>query len=192
MDGYELFRRDRLGKRGGRVAQYFRECLDCLELSNGNDRTECVWVRISGKANKACVMVGVSSRPPNQAKEADHIFYKQVGESLALVLAGSFNLTNACWKYYKVERKQCRRFLECVEDKFLTQLVREPAGDGIRLGLLLVNREGLVGDVKIGGCLGYRHHELIVVLIIGKVRGGVSRTATLDFLRAAFAFIGNC
>lgn len=76
MDGYKLFGRDRLGRRGGRVAQYFRECLGCVELNSGNDRAECAWVRISGKANKACVTVGVSCRPPNQAEEADHIFYK--------------------------------------------------------------------------------------------------------------------
>lgn len=30
MDDYELFRRDRQGRRGGGAALYVRDCLDCL------------------------------------------------------------------------------------------------------------------------------------------------------------------
>ncbi|KAK4820971.1 hypothetical protein QYF61_009437 [Mycteria americana] len=43
MDGYKLFRRDRQGRRGGGVALYVRECFDCLELNDGDDRVECLW-----------------------------------------------------------------------------------------------------------------------------------------------------
>ncbi|KAK4806641.1 hypothetical protein QYF61_021237 [Mycteria americana] len=99
MDGYKLFRRDRRGRRGGGVALYVRECLDSLEL---DDRVECLWVRIRGKANKADIVVGVCYRPPNQDEETDEQFYKQLGEasrSLALVLLGDFNLPDVCWKY---------------------------------------------------------------------------------------------
>ncbi|KAK4823930.1 hypothetical protein QYF61_008316 [Mycteria americana] len=133
MGGDKLFRRDRQGKR-------------------------------RGKANKADIMVGVCYRPPKQGEEAGEIFYKQLGEvsqSLVLVLVGDFNLPDVCWKYNTAERKQSRRFLECVADNFLTQLVREPTREGTMLDLLFANREGLVG-------------------------GGVSRTASLDFRRADF------
>jgi len=51
------------------------------------------------------------------------------------------NLPDVCWKYNTVERKQSRRFLECVEDNFLTQLVREPTGKGTEMDLVFVNRE---------------------------------------------------
>ncbi|GAB0203473.1 hypothetical protein GRJ2_002812900 [Grus japonensis] len=126
MDGYKLFRRDRQGRRGGGVALCVG-CFDCLELDDGDDRVECLWVRIRGKANKAD-KVGVCYRPPNQDEEADEIFYKQLGEvsqSLALVLMGDFNLPDVCWKYNRAKRKQSRRFLECVEENFLTQLPPE-------------------------------------------------------------------
>ncbi|KAK4818289.1 hypothetical protein QYF61_010431 [Mycteria americana] len=93
---------------------------------------------------------------------------------------------NVCWKYSTAERKQFTRFLECVEDNFLTQLVSEPTREGTPLDLLFVNREGLVGDVMVGGRLGCSSHKMIVVLIPGEVRRGVSRTATLDFCRADF------
>ncbi|KAK4820048.1 hypothetical protein QYF61_017894 [Mycteria americana] len=176
MDGYKLFRRD-------------RECLDSLELHDGDDRVECLWVRIRGKANKADIVVGVCYRPPNQDEETDELFYKQLGEasrSLALVLVGDFNLPDVCWKYSTAERKQSRRFLECVADNFLTQLVSEPTREGAPLDLLFTNREGLVSHVMVGGCLGQSDHEMIEFLICGEVRRGVSRTATLDFRRVDF------
>lgn len=50
MDGYKLFRRDRQGRRGGGIALCVRECFDCLEFNDGDDRVECLWIRIRGKA----------------------------------------------------------------------------------------------------------------------------------------------
>ncbi|KAK4829639.1 hypothetical protein QYF61_005850 [Mycteria americana] len=81
MDGYEIFRRDRQGRRGGGVALYVRECLDSLELNDGDDRVECLWVRIRGKAKKADIVVGICYRPPNQDEATDELFYKQLGEA---------------------------------------------------------------------------------------------------------------
>jgi len=51
IDGYKLFRRNKQGGRGGGEALYVRECFDCLEPDDGDDRIECLWVRIRGKAN---------------------------------------------------------------------------------------------------------------------------------------------
>ncbi|PKU38005.1 rna-directed dna polymerase from mobile element jockey-like [Limosa lapponica baueri] len=141
IDGYQLFRRDRHGRRG---------------------------VRIKGKASKAATIVAVCYRPPNQDVEVDEIFYKQLAEvslSLTLVLVGDFNFLDVCWKYNKAEREQSRRFLECVEDNFLTQLVKKQTRESALLDLLLVNR-GLVGDVKVGVHLGHSDHEMIEFSIL--------------------------
>ncbi|KAK4828864.1 hypothetical protein QYF61_000992 [Mycteria americana] len=127
MDGYKHFRRDRQGRRGSGVALYVRECFDCLELDDGDDRVECLWKQL-----------GEASRP------------------VALVLVGDFNLPDVCWQYNTAERKQSRGFLECVADNFLTQLVREPTREGALLDLLFMNREGLVSDVMVGGHLGQK------------------------------------
>ena len=69
-----------------------------------------------------------------------------------------------------------------MEDNFLTQLLREPT----RVLLDLLSREGLVGNVMVGGRLWYSDHEMIEFLILGKLRREVSRTTTLDFQRADF------
>ncbi|KAK4815887.1 hypothetical protein QYF61_009938 [Mycteria americana] len=135
-------------------------------------------------------VVGVCYRPPSQDEETDELFYKQLGEasrSLALVLVGDFNLPDVCWKYNTAERKQPRRFLERVADNFLTQLVSEPTREGAPLDLLFTNREGLVSDVMVGGCLGQSDHEMIEFLIRGEAARGVGKTATLDFRRADFS-----
>ncbi|KAK4833030.1 hypothetical protein QYF61_027412 [Mycteria americana] len=93
MDSYKLFRRDKQGRRGGGVALYVRECFDCLELNDGDDRVECL--RMSA------------------------------GNTIQ-------------------QRKQPRRFLECVEDNFLTQLASGPTRKGAPLDLLFANKEELV------------------------------------------------
>ena len=54
MEGYRLFRKDRLGRRGGGVALYVREQLKCTELCLGNDDepTESSWVRTEERTGK--------------------------------------------------------------------------------------------------------------------------------------------
>ena len=82
-----------------------------------------------------------------------------------------------------MQRKQPKRFLECMEDSFLTQLVREPTRGSALLDLLLTNREGLVGDVKAGDCLGQSNHRIVEFSILGDVRRVTSKTAILNFQR---------
>ena len=71
-----------------------------------------------------------------------------------------------CWIYNTADREPSRRFLECVGDNFLTQLVKELTKGNKILDLLFVSRKGLVGDVKVGVCLGHSDHELLDFLIL--------------------------
>ena len=100
------------------------------------------------------------------------------------------NLPDISWKYNAAERKQSRRFLECVENKFLTQLASEPARGGALLDLLFTNREALVGDVEVGGCLGFRDQEIKDLLVRGEVKQGASRITTIESWRADFGPFG--
>ena len=132
------------------------ESFDVVELGAGNDKVESLWVRIRGRANKADILVGVCYRQRNEDERTDEVFYEQLEEVAqlpALVLMGNFNFPDICWKYNTVQKKQSGRFLECVEVNFLMQLGRSPPD------LLFRNREGLVGDVETGNCLGERDHK---------------------------------
>ncbi|KAJ7396682.1 hypothetical protein BTVI_142806 [Pitangus sulphuratus] len=126
MDGCKLFRRDRQGRRGSGVALYVREHFDCIELKDSDGKVECLWVRIRGKANNTDIPVRACYRTPNQDEEACEVFCKhEISCSLALVLLGDFNLMDYCRKLSSAEKRQSRRFLMCVEESFLPQLVFE-------------------------------------------------------------------
>lgn len=107
------------------MALYIKECFDVEELGVENEEVRCLWIRIGGKACRGDILVGVCYRPPNQDEEMDEAFCEQlveVARSPALVLMGDFNFPDICWKYNTAQRKQSRRFLERVEDSFLTHL----------------------------------------------------------------------
>jgi len=69
--------------------------------------------------------------------------------------------------------------------------VSESAREGTPLDLLFVNREGLVGDVMVGGHLEHSNREIIEFLILREFdyqrRRGISGTANLDFRRTNFS-----
>jgi len=66
------------------------------------------------------------------------------------------------------------------------QLVSEPTRGGASLDLLFTNREGLVGDVVVGGRLGLSDHEMLEFSVHGEVKRGDSKTTTIDFQRPGF------
>jgi len=85
-----------------------------------------------------------------------------------------------------VSGRQSRRFLECIDDNALSQVIDIPTrGDAI-LDLMLTNASELISDVKTGGSLGCSDHALVeftVVRDMGKARGIVR---TLNFGKANF------
>ena len=100
MDGYRLFRRDRQGRRGRGVVLYVREGFDCMMLAVGNNMVETLWVRMTGKANKAGVIVGVCYRPLSQDDDTNELFYKglrDISRSTDLVLKHDFNFPDVNW-----------------------------------------------------------------------------------------------
>jgi len=169
-DGYRPFRKDRPTRRGGGVALYVREQLECIELGLGADeQVESLWVRIKRQAHMGDIMVGVYYRPPDQEEEVDEAFYRQLqaaSQSLALVLMGDFNHPDISWEDHTARHSQSRRFLQSIDDNFLMRVVQEPTRKGSLLDLVLTNKEGLVENVKAGGRLGCSDHEMMEFRIL--------------------------
>ncbi|PKU37237.1 rna-directed dna polymerase from mobile element jockey-like [Limosa lapponica baueri] len=66
----------------------------------------------------------VERRSPDQDGEVNEAFYSQLkvaSQSQALVLMGDFNHPGICWEGYTARHLQSRRFLQCIDDNFLTQ-----------------------------------------------------------------------
>ena len=56
--------------------------------------------------------------------------------------------------------------MQCVVDSILMQVVEEPMWRGELLDLVLINKEGLVENMKVGGNLGYSDHETVEFRIL--------------------------
>ncbi|GAB0207190.1 hypothetical protein GRJ2_003184600 [Grus japonensis] len=158
--------------------------LDCMELHLGMEEepTKSLWVRIKGRAGTGDIIVGVCYRPPDQGDRADEALYRQIGaasRSQALVLMGDFNHPDICWRDNTAEHKQSRKSLECVDDNFLLQVIEEPTRRGAMLDLVLTNKEGLVGDVKLKGSLGCSDHEMVEFRILRVARRARSKLTTM-------------
>ncbi|GAB0186142.1 mitochondrial enolase superfamily member 1 [Grus japonensis] len=106
--------------------------------------------------------------------------------SQALVLMGDFNHPNVSWRDNTAGHNQSRRFLEGLDDNFLLQVIEEPTRRGAMLDLVLTNKEGLVGNVKLKGSLGCSDHEMVEFKILREARRAHSKLITLDFRRADF------
>ncbi|GAB0175990.1 hypothetical protein GRJ2_000064200 [Grus japonensis] len=105
----------------------------------------------------------------------------------ALVLMENFSHPNICWRDNTAGHKQSRRFLECIDDNFLLQVIEESTRRGAMLALVLTNKERLVGDVKLKGSLGCSYHEMVEFKILRAARRVHSKLTTLNFRRADFS-----
>ena len=184
-----LFRRARQGRRGGGVALYAWERFDLTALTVRDDVVESLWVKIRRMENKEDVIAGVYHQSPSQEDSTDEVFYRQLGEIsglAALVLTGDFNFPHISWEYHTVTAgtSTAGKFLKFVEDNFFAQALSEPARKGALLDSLFVNKEGLVGDVTVGGCLGHSDHKEVEFKLFGVMRKKVSIIATVDIKRA--------
>ncbi|XP_008941201.1 PREDICTED: probable leucine carboxyl methyltransferase 1, partial [Merops nubicus] len=139
--------------------------------------------------------VGVCYRPPDQEDQVDKALHRQIGiaaRSQALVVVEDFNHSNISWRDNTAGHKQYRRFLEFINGNFLLQAIEEPVRKGAMLDLVLTNREGLVGDVKLMGNLGCSDHEVVEFKILrSSKKGALLKLETLDFRRAVFALFRN-
>ena len=82
--------------------------------------------------------------------------------------------------------KQFRRFLECEEDSFLRHLVSKPTRGAAPFDLLFTNREGTVGNLMVGSCLGHSDYKMIRALFTVRSREVARKTTVLNFYRADF------
>jgi len=163
-----------------------------LRLGLGEEPTESLWVKIKGRAVTGDIAVGGCYRLPDQDERVDEALYRQIGEasrSKAQVLMGDFNHPNICWKDNTAGHRQSRRFLECVDDNFLPQVIEEPTMRDAMVDLVFTNKEGLVGNVKVKGSLGCSGHEIVEFKLLRAVRRVRSKLATLDFRRADFGLL---
>jgi len=93
-----------------------------------------------------------------------------------------FNFPDISLEYHTAVTSRSWKFMTFVGDNFLSQVLSEPTRKDVPIGLLFVNREGLVGDAMVGGCLGHSDHEMVEFKSFNVTKKKDGRVAALDYL----------
>jgi len=104
---------------------------------------------------------------------------------------GDINHSNIRWKDKTARQTQSRRF-QTIDDNFLLQVVEEPTNIGAMLDLVLTNKVGLVGNVKLKGSLGCSGHEMVDSNILRAMSTVHSKLTTLDLREQTLVSLGIC
>lgn len=92
VDCYELFRRDRRGRRGGSVAIYIMNAIEPedLSLKYSHEQVKSLWVMVRDLGSKGSLVISVYYTSPSQA-EPVNLQLQGASQSQALILLEDFN-----------------------------------------------------------------------------------------------------
>ncbi|XP_063911135.1 uncharacterized protein LOC135128171 [Zophobas morio] len=134
LNGYTLFRRDRIGSKGGGVCIYLAdEVLSTFHVSNIPTKTpgtESLFLKLSNK--DTTLLLGCIYRPPSSVVDNDKILVESLShlaDSYAtLLLFGDFNMPDITWPIdprcsYK---PSSQLFVDLLTHSHLRQLVTQP------------------------------------------------------------------
>ena len=163
LTGCVMFRRDRLGRRGGGVILYVKESIEAYEikLERKADYDEAVWCKIVSGNSK--LTVGLVYRSPNINEEDNTKIQnatKEVSKGECIIM-GDFNHGHIHWKSLESTGGKDQQFLLLIQDSFLTQHVVEPTRGENVLDIVLSSQKELVDNVKIHEPLGNSYQNQI-------------------------------
>ena len=155
-----MFRRDRIGRRGGGVILYVKESIQAYEikLESEADYHEAVWCKIVSGNKK--LTIGLVYQSPNVNEEDNTKIQnaiKGVSKGECIVM-GDFNHGHIQWKSLESTGSEDQQFLFLI---FLTQYVLEPTRGENVLDIVLSSQKELVDNVKIHEPLGNSDHNQI-------------------------------
>ena len=172
MTGYVMFRKDRLGRRGGGFILYnIKESIQAYEikLEKEAECEEAVWCNIV--TGNSTLTVGLVNRSPNisiEKNEKIHNAIKEVSKRDCIIM-GDFNSGHL----YRVPGERIKSFFNLIQDSFLSQHVLEATRGENVLDIVLSSQKEFLDNVKICEPLGYSDHNQIHFII--KVKGEWNR-----------------
>ena len=128
LEGYVMFRKDRMGVRGGEVLLYIKETISAYEvqLQEESDCNEAIWCKLD--TGHTTVTIGVVYRCPNITKQNNEKIHNDISEVSKgdCIIMGDFNQGNIKWDTLQSTGVEDQKYLCLVQDNFLTQHVLEP------------------------------------------------------------------
>ena len=142
LEGYVMFRKDRIGRRGGGVLLYIKDTIPAYEvqLQEEADCNDAIWCNLV--TGHTTVIIGVVYRGPNITKQNNEKIHNAINEVSKgdCIIMGDFNHGNIKWDTLQSTGVEDSTFLFLVQDNFLTQHVLEPTSEGIRYVAVLTER----------------------------------------------------
>ena len=189
IDGYEIIgredRRDTMGGRGGGIIIHAVKSLHVwkMEVSSNFNQMAVVTMR----CGSAEIKLHVIYRSPNSNELNDMHLCEYVGGLRGTnVLIGDFNMPDIDWGN-GMSGSRGRKFFEAATEKSLEQHVEEATHiSGNKLDLILADKEGLIGDVKMLGRVGRSDHELIAFQIKVEKKNNGRASPRRNFRRAKY------
>ena len=149
--GYDIHRREREGRRGGRILLATKNHMTSFRRHDLESDCELIWVEITTSIK---LLFGVFYRPPNtdiQYLRSLRISLDRINNTKAeKFLVGDFNLSNLNW----TNQLPCSfvqiyiETFEMLNDAFLTQVNTELTRNDNILDLILTNFPGLIPELS--------------------------------------------
>ena len=134
-----MFRRDRIGRRGGGVILYIKEYnqADEIKLEREANCDEAVWCNIVTGSSK--LTIGLVYRSPNIHEEDNRKLQNAIKEVFKgeCSIMGDFNHERIQWNSLECTGGEYQQFLLLIQDSFITEYVLEPTRRKNVLNLVL-------------------------------------------------------
>ena len=161
LEGYVMFRKDRIGRRGGGVLLYIKDTIPAYEvqLQEEADCNEAIWCNLV--TGHTTVIIGVVYRCPNITKQNNEKIHNAINEVSKgdCIIMGDFNHGNIKWDTLQSTGVEDSTYLCLVQDNFLTQHVLEPTRAARVLDIVLSSQKEFVDNVVIQEPLGSSDHN---------------------------------
>ena len=161
LEGYVMFRKDRIGRMEGTVSLYIKDTIPAYEvqLQEEADGNEAIWCKLV--TGHTTVIIGVVYRCPNITKQNNEKIHNAINEVSkgGCIIMEDFNHGNIKWDTLQSTGVEDSTFLCLVQDNFLTQHVLEPTIAARVLDIVLSSQKEFVDNVEIQEPLGSSDHN---------------------------------
>ena len=151
LEGYIMFRKDRMGRRGGGVLLCNKVNIPAYEVQLQEEAycIEAIWCKLV--TGHTSVTIGVVYRCPNITKQNNEKIHNAISDASKgdCITMRDFNYGNIKWDTLQSTGVEEKTLLCLVQDNFLTQHVLEPTRATRVLDIVLSSQKELVDNVKI-------------------------------------------
>ena len=188
ISGYKVFKKDRIGKKGGGVLLYVREWLnpvDC-ELVSEHEMLGVVLKNLKKELRLYLVY-----RPPHQAIEKDESLYRTLSTAIKdkfCIVAGDFNCPKVNWKDRTAD-VEGSRLLDFASEELLTQWVDEATRGNNVLDLVFSSEDDMISNLTVQEKLGKSDHNIVKFEIKTNFSKKIKSFKKPDFRNANFEML---